>query len=57
MYDITWGDTVQFKPTATGNRRSGEYASVCGIVTAETEQHARRVGCPVGTTVYLIGTA
>lgn len=54
MSQITWGDTVRIKNVASVDMRPGEFASVCGILTVETEQHAKAVNCAVGTTVYLI---
>lgn len=54
MSNITWGDTVRIKPSASHDKRPSSFAAVCGISAVETEEHARDVGCRVGTTVYLI---
>lgn len=54
MSQITWGDTVRIKGSASTEKRPGAFASVCGILTVETAQHAMAVNCPIGTTVYLI---
>ena len=54
MTEITWGDTVRVKPTASPDKRPGEFAAVCGITEVGTEEHATNVNCPIGTTVYLI---
>jgi len=54
MGDFTWGDSVRVKETASSEKRPGAYAAVCGITKVETAERARKVGEPIGTTVYLI---
>lgn len=54
MTDPTWGDTVRIKLNATPEQRPGGFASVCGLRQVETEEQARQLGYPVGTTLFLV---
>jgi hypothetical protein len=51
---LDYGSAVRVLAHAPERARPGEFASVCGIATTATPEHAAHVGVAVNTTVYLI---
>lgn len=54
MSTPTYGDTVRIKMSASAEMRPGTLAAVCGMREVETVAQSQELGCPIGTTLYLV---